>query len=209
MNPGSIGWAYVDSDGNLKAKGQIPLQMGLPSGKQDAQIVDACLQLAALATTYACPVVCEELDFTEKKKQLGERGRKYARMLSGWAYSRFYQLLGAILANRGVDLLTVNPAYSSLIGLVKYSTRDECLELYRYVPFTDFCRFLEAVSLAVVRSRSLAPIPPTPPAMPLKIIFLILNLSSAVRVTIAALTILILVSTTTTSLPCHFPLLKR
>ncbi len=44
MNPGSIGWAYVDRDGNLKAHGQIPLQMGLPSGKQDAQIVSACLQ---------------------------------------------------------------------------------------------------------------------------------------------------------------------
>ncbi|WP_238360887.1 hypothetical protein [Iningainema tapete] len=42
LNPGSIGWAYVDHDGNLKAHGQIPLQMGLPFGKQDAQIVDAC-----------------------------------------------------------------------------------------------------------------------------------------------------------------------
>jgi hypothetical protein len=39
MNPGSIGWAYVDTEGNLKAKGQIPLQMGLPNGKQQAQIV--------------------------------------------------------------------------------------------------------------------------------------------------------------------------
>ena len=29
MNPGSIGWAYVDGDGNLKAHGKIPLQMGL------------------------------------------------------------------------------------------------------------------------------------------------------------------------------------
>lgn len=67
LNPGSVGWAYVDSDGNLKAKGQIPLQMRLPAGKQNAQIVDACLQLATLATTYACQVICEELDFTEKK----------------------------------------------------------------------------------------------------------------------------------------------
>ncbi|TAG86107.1 MAG: hypothetical protein EAZ18_26250, partial [Oscillatoriales cyanobacterium] len=64
MNPGSIGWAYVDSEGNLKAKGQIPLQMGLPSGKQQAQIVDACLQLAVKATEFECPVVCEELDFS-------------------------------------------------------------------------------------------------------------------------------------------------
>lgn len=121
MNPGSIGWAYVDRDGNLKAHGQIPLQMGLPSGKQDAQIVDACLQLATLANTYACPIVCEQLDFSTKKEQLKERGRKYARMLSGWAYSRFYELLESILSNRGIYLMKVNPAYTSVIGLVKYA----------------------------------------------------------------------------------------
>ncbi|NJM63525.1 MAG: hypothetical protein HC849_30535 [Oscillatoriales cyanobacterium RU_3_3] len=121
MNPGAIGWAYVNSQGNLKAKGSIPLQMGLPSGKQDAQIVGACLQLAALASTYACPIVCEQLDFATKKAQLRERGRKYARMLSSWAYSRFYQILESILSNRGISLLTRNPAYTSLIGLVKYA----------------------------------------------------------------------------------------
>ncbi|MBG1259669.1 hypothetical protein [Nostoc commune] len=120
MNPGSIGWAYVDNEGNLKAKGQIPLQMGLPNGLQDAQIVDAALQLASLAISFQCPVVCEELDFSDKKERLGEESKKYARMLSSWAYSRFYELLQSILSNRGIELITVNPAYSSLIGLVKY-----------------------------------------------------------------------------------------
>jgi IS605 OrfB family transposase len=120
MNPGSIGWAYVDTEGNLKAKGQIPLQMGLPNGKQQAQIVDACLQLGVKATEFECPVVCEELDFSTKKQSLGEKGRKYARMLSGWAYSQFYKQLGSILSNRGIELTMVNPAYSSMIGLVKY-----------------------------------------------------------------------------------------
>jgi len=42
-------------------------------------------------------------------------------MLSSWAYSRFFQLLESILSNRGIYLLTVNPAYTSLIGLVKYA----------------------------------------------------------------------------------------
>ncbi len=121
MNPGSIGWAYVDHDGNLKAHGQIPLALGLPSGKQDSNIVDACLQLAALADRFVCPVVCEELDFSSKKEQLRERGRNYARMLSGWAYSRFYELLSRILNNRGIYLIKVNPAYTSVIGLVKYA----------------------------------------------------------------------------------------
>ncbi len=120
MNPGSIGWAYIDTEGNLKAQGKIPLQTGLPHGKQQAQIVQACLELAQLAIKFSCPVVCEELNFSNKKNQLRERGRKYARMLSGWAYAEFDKQLNSIVSNRGIELITVNPAYSSIIGLVKY-----------------------------------------------------------------------------------------
>ena len=50
-----------------------------------------------------------------------ESGSKYARMLSGWAYARFYELLESLLSNRGIYLLKVNPAYTSLIGLVKFA----------------------------------------------------------------------------------------
>jgi hypothetical protein len=105
MNPGSIGWSYVDTEGNLKAHGQIPLEMGLPSGKQQAQIVDACLYAANLAICFACPVVCEELDFADKKERLGEQGKKYARMLSSWAYSEFFRQLNSVLSNRGIERL--------------------------------------------------------------------------------------------------------
>lgn len=104
----------------MKAHGQIQLEMGLPSGKQQAQFVDACLSLANLAVCFACPVVCEELDFSDKKERLGEQGKKYARMLSSWAYSKFFKQLQSILSNRGIEIITVNPAYSSIIGLVKY-----------------------------------------------------------------------------------------
>lgn len=120
INPGSIGWAYIDAEGNLKSHGQIPFQTGLPNGKQQAMIVKVGLELVALATKYQCPIVGEDLDFTSKKEQLRERGKKYARMLSGWAYSNFVKFLNSILSNRGIELLTVNPAYSSIIGLVKY-----------------------------------------------------------------------------------------
>ncbi|MFB8795021.1 MAG: hypothetical protein U7126_12555 [Microcoleus sp.] len=41
-------------------------------------------------------------------------------MLSSWAYSEFDKQLNSILSNRGIELITVNPAYSSIIGLVKY-----------------------------------------------------------------------------------------
>ncbi len=120
MNPGSIGWTYIDTQGNLKAQGQIPLQTGRPLGQQQAQIIKACRPLATLANNYQCPIVCEELDFWAKKEQLRERGKKYDRMVSGWAYSQFFKLLNSILSNRGIELITVNPAYDRIIGLVKY-----------------------------------------------------------------------------------------
>ena len=76
INPGSIGWAYIDAVGNLKSHGQIPFKTGLPNGQQQATIVKAGLDLAALATKYQCPIVGEELDFSNKKEQLRERGKK-------------------------------------------------------------------------------------------------------------------------------------
>lgn len=121
INPGSIGWAYCDADGNLKKHGQIPCLMGLPQNQQNGQITNICLQIQRLANKYACPVVIENLDFSKKKEILREKGKKYSRMLSSWAYNRFAELQMRILNNRGIQLIKVNPAYSSLIGLVKYA----------------------------------------------------------------------------------------
>jgi len=121
INPASIGWAYCDANGNLKEHGQIPLEMGLPKNKQNGQITNTCLKIKQLADEYASPVVIENLDFNKKKEMLREENRKYSRMLSSWAYNRFAELLESILNNRGIQLIKVNPAYSSLIGLVKYA----------------------------------------------------------------------------------------
>ena len=120
LNPGSVDWAYVDSHGNLKQHGKIKLIQGLPRGKHQAQIVNTCLQLVKIALLYQCPIVGEQLDFAQKKTQLKEQSQKLARMLSRWAYAEFFKLLNAICTNRGIELKCVNPAFSSLIGLVKY-----------------------------------------------------------------------------------------
>ena len=120
MNPGSIDWAYVDWDGNLKEHGKFVLQQGLPKGRMKAQLVDVSLKLAELAIKFKCPVVCEELDFQFLKARLKEVNIKLARMLSGWAYAEFLKQLNSILINRGIQLKTINPVWTSLIGLVKY-----------------------------------------------------------------------------------------
>ncbi len=120
LNPGSVDWAYVDCHGNLKQHGKIKLIQGLPKGKASAQIVNTCLELVSLATRYQCPIIWEELDFSQKKAKLKEQSNQLARMLSGWAYAEFFKLLSAICSNRGIQIKTVNPAFSSLMGLVKY-----------------------------------------------------------------------------------------
>lgn len=97
------------------------MQPDLPNGKQTSLLVDVSLQIAILAETFSCPVVCEQLDFTLKKEQLREKGKRYARMLSSWCYSEFFKQLNSILSNRGITLVSRNPAFTSLIGLTKYS----------------------------------------------------------------------------------------
>ncbi len=64
----------------------------------------------------------EKLDFSQKKKQF-KRGRKYKRMLSGFAYSKFFELLKARCLKLGIKVIEVSPKYSSQIGVVKYMRR--------------------------------------------------------------------------------------
>lgn len=63
---------------------------------------------------------CGNLDFSVKKSQLRERGRKYARMLSNFAYSRFIEQLALQCGNAGIEVIRRNPAWSSFLALVKY-----------------------------------------------------------------------------------------
>jgi IS605 OrfB family transposase len=70
------------------------------------------------------PIVHEKIDFASKKFRMRESdNQKYNRMLSGWAYSKFFQILNSIAANRGVSTFGVNPQYTSLLGITKFMRR--------------------------------------------------------------------------------------
>jgi IS605 OrfB family transposase len=125
-NPDSIGWAYVDTDGNLKDKGQFKLTgdkqiVGKSADQVEAILADVAKDLVAIAIKYNCPIAVEKLDFSAKKNQLRERGRKYARMLSGFAYSKWNELLERRCVNNGIEKIGLNPTYSSSIGLMKFA----------------------------------------------------------------------------------------
>ena len=121
LNPGVIGWAICDRSGNLKEKGSLSINIQSKNSSQTAAILgDAVRDLTLIASSRGVPIVVENLDFSRKKSAMKEQGVRYSRMLSNFAYGKFYQLLEGRCNRYGIELMSKNPAYSSLIGLTKY-----------------------------------------------------------------------------------------
>jgi IS605 OrfB family transposase len=96
-------------------------------GKSSGQSKDVVLQTVAKLVAYAksqnLPIVCEDLDFSQKKRALDGDNPRYARMLSSFAYSTFQTGLASACARHGLFLKQVNPAFTSLIGRVNFASR--------------------------------------------------------------------------------------
>ncbi len=121
LNVKNIAWTYCDSEGNLQDKGQIVIDDENKSSGQTTHILSlAIAQILEKATQYQCPVVIEKLDFSSKKARLREHSKRRARMLSQFAYSKFTELVHSKARLAAVQVIEVNPAYSSLIGIVKF-----------------------------------------------------------------------------------------
>ena len=121
LNANNIAWAYCDKEGNLKEKGQIDFNLENSSSGQITHILSLAIgKIIDVATLHQCPIIIEKLDFSQKKTSLREQGKRYARMLSQFAYSKFSDLVNSKARLTGIEVIETNPAYSSLIGLTKY-----------------------------------------------------------------------------------------
>lgn len=121
LNPTSADWAVCDAEGNLKASGS--LRLNIQDKSRDATkdgLGKLCAELVRLAESFEVPISIEKLDFTKKKVSLGECSPKYARMLSNFAYSSFSRMLETRCQKFGIQLIKVDPAYSSVQGVTKF-----------------------------------------------------------------------------------------
>ena len=121
LNVDSIAWAYCDREGNLQEQGQIAIDLTDKSSGQTKHILSLAIsQILEVATKRECPIVIEKLDFSSKKARIREHGKLYARMLSQFAYSKFSELVHSKAQLAAIQVIEVNPVYSSLIGMVKF-----------------------------------------------------------------------------------------
>jgi len=118
--------AIVETDryGNPIASETIPCALyGKTQAQSKAIIGDACARAIAIAAKAKKPLVVEELDFQKKKRTLKEHRPSHARMLSSFAYSAILQGLRSRAYRTGVQLFSVNPAFTSLLGRTKFAAR--------------------------------------------------------------------------------------
>ena len=123
LNADHVALCHVSADGNPLRAWRIPLATyGLSEERRTDMVRKAARRIADVALELGLPVVSEKLDFARKKAELtSDHGDAYARALTSFAYRSFHLALRSALVRSGVRHVLVNPAYTSLIGRVKFA----------------------------------------------------------------------------------------
>ena len=124
LNADHLAVSETDGDGNWLSSWRVPLvTYGKSSRQAEALIGDAVASVVADAKLLGKPIVIEKLDFRQKKAALEGESPKYSRMLSSFSYGKIKAYLISRGHREGVEVNQVNPAFSSVIGRVKFMER--------------------------------------------------------------------------------------
>ncbi len=124
INENHLAVTEIDSYGNpINHKRYGTCFYGKTKQQARAQIGEVAKNIVSYARNAKKPLVLEKLDFSKKKAELRQKISKHSRMLSSFAYSKLIEMIKAKAFKEGVEVLDVNPAYSSVIGRNKFSKR--------------------------------------------------------------------------------------
>ena len=124
LNADHLAVAETDASGNYLNAWRVPLvTYGKNTNQAEALIGDAVASVVQYAWEVGKPIVIEKLDFRQKKAVLEGQSRKYFRMLSSFSYGKIKVYLISRGYRQGVEVHQVNPAYSSVVGRVKFMER--------------------------------------------------------------------------------------
>lgn len=124
LNIDHLALAETDRFGNPVSTETLSLNLyGKSTNQAKALIGDVAKIVVEQAKKKQKPLALEKLDFQDKKRRLKETHPRQARMLSAFAYQRTLEAIKARACREGVQVFEVNPAYTSLIGKIKFSKR--------------------------------------------------------------------------------------
>ncbi len=118
LNADHIAVSRVDASGNPTEAWNIPtLLFGKTKHQIAALLGDTVASVVQYAKGNLVPIVIENLDLDKKKSG---RSSKSNRKVSMMAYTAFKNLILSKAFREGVEVIGINPAYTSVIGLVKF-----------------------------------------------------------------------------------------
>jgi IS605 OrfB family transposase len=125
LNSDHLAVTETDRFGNPISHKSIPLICyGKDKDQAQAIIHEAVKTVVSFAISCKKPLVIEKLDFQKKKSELKEESfAKKSRMLSSFAYSNIINSIHSRAFRFGIHVQEVNPAYTSVIGRVKFAKR--------------------------------------------------------------------------------------
>ena len=124
LNADHLAVCETDASGNYVNAFSVPLvTYGKSQHQAEAIIGDAVASVVAHARDVGKPVVIEKLDFRQKKAALEGESRRYSRMLSSFSYGKIKVYFLSRSYREGVEVHQVNPAFSSVVGRVKFMER--------------------------------------------------------------------------------------
>jgi IS605 OrfB family transposase len=120
--PFHLALAYVSTDGNLEKFERIDLREmdGKTQNQREHIAWHIARQVVERALENGKAIVVEDLQKVPKGRR-GDGLAKLRRKLHRWAYRLVLEKIEVCARRLGVQLIKVNPAYTSIIGKLKYS----------------------------------------------------------------------------------------
>ena len=126
FNKGFINICETDEKGNIVSIEKMKYPFG-KAGTTNAGLTDVISKVCNKATDTGKSIVAEELSF-EKKKRKSKKAvtpteKEKMRMLHSLPYSRYAKILENLTFNRKIELIKVNPAYTSRTAEQKFCNK--------------------------------------------------------------------------------------
>jgi IS605 OrfB family transposase len=122
INTDHLAVCETDRFGNLIKSRRIDLPLAGKTKAQVEAIIEGAVKDVAYQAKGACkPVGVENLDFAKKKAELEAMSPAYCHMLSSFACNKIISSLKSACFKAGVEVIGVNPAYTSVIGAINYA----------------------------------------------------------------------------------------
>jgi transposase, IS605 OrfB family, central region len=114
--------AFTSKDGNLEKYQRINLNELLESNSEKRQYLEWQIahEIIEIAKEENKAIAIENLEKLPKGKR-GDGFPKLRRKLQKWSYKRLLEKIEVLAKRNGIELIKVNPAYTSVIGKLKYT----------------------------------------------------------------------------------------